>query len=27
NVTVGKADLSTTLQASQKKLDELIEQH
>ncbi len=24
NVTVGKADLSTTLQASQKKLDELI---
>ena len=26
NVTVGKADLSTTLQASQKKLDELIEQ-
>ncbi|HAK80894.1 MAG TPA: sugar ABC transporter substrate-binding protein, partial [Shigella sp.] len=26
-VTVGKADLSTTLQASQKKLDELIEQH
>ncbi|EJS4079737.1 carbohydrate ABC transporter substrate-binding protein, partial [Escherichia coli] len=25
--TVGKADLSTTLQASQKKLDELIEQH
>ena len=27
NVTVGKADLSTTLQASQKKQDELIEQH
>ncbi|EKS5495120.1 ABC transporter substrate-binding protein [Escherichia coli] len=27
NVTVGKADLPGTLQASQKKLDELIEQH
>lgn len=27
NVTVGKADLLGTLQASQKKLDELIEQH
>lgn len=27
NVTVGKADLSTTLQTSQKKLDELVEQH
>nr|HBP7939559.1 extracellular solute-binding protein [Escherichia coli] len=26
NVTVGKADLSTTLQTSQKKLDELVEQ-
>ena len=27
NVTVGNADLPGTLQASQKKLDELIEQH
>lgn len=27
NVTVGKADLPSTLQTSQKKLDELIEQH